>query len=197
MQFGMFAVLIGAMFLTACARTLPQVDEAALGQNMPRIEEGASPLLAWSGARNEVSTYWGKLSVSVRAEVWLPPVWKQPGDERWRVTAETGQGVRLPFIGVVRPYVSEKGETLAELWPGLNLTRAPDGLYIIIYPNIVADDGKVVSVAPVAAVREIRGSAFKPFEIKIPLLPAQESPLTPKPDWQPPKPPSGTPIPVN
>jgi len=191
---GGLAVLL---VLTGCAQRLRPVRESDLGQNMPQIDADACPVLAWRGGRTDLRTYWGAQTVAIEVEVWLPPQWEKPGDEVWRVAATTGMGIPLPFIGVVRTYAEEDGRKLAELWPPLDLKRAPDGLYVIVYPNITTDAGEIVRVAPEAALREIRGRGFQPFEARVPLFPTEASPVTPQPEWQPPvPPPAGTPIPV-
>ena len=94
-----------------------------------------------------------------------------------------------------RRYRNENDTELAVLVPPLDLSMAPDSLYLVIVPNVDVSDGRIVSIRPTAVLCEIRNHAFKPFRVKIPLAPDQESPLTPPPEPLP-EPPAGTPIPM-
>jgi len=160
------------------------------------IPEDASPVYKWHGSRSGLQTYWGKLDVAVNVSAYFPDNWKKPGDGYWNVQAQTAKGKNIPFLGVVRRYVNDGGTELAVLVPEVDLDNTRDWLYFLIDPNVAKKGGKLVSIRPVARLREIRGHAFKPFENKVYLVPQEASDLTPMPQL-PPEQPKGTPIGVD
>lgn len=181
-----------------CAASLPEIRQDFMsGWQQGRIPTRAAPLYSWQGSRDDLKTYWGDQQVSVRVTAYLPDAsWKEPGDGYWQVTAENGEGKPIPFIGVVRKYRNESGTELAVLIPPLDLDKAPDGLYLVIVPGVETGDGSISCIRPNAQLREIRNHTFKPFCAPVPLMPMQESPLTPPPEDIP-ETPAGTPIPID
>ena len=187
-----------AVLLAGCAdySRLPTIHVDRLGQQSRTIPADAAPLYSWSASRAGLKTYWGHQSVSIHAVAFVPDTWTNAGDEFWKVETWNSEGKTIPFIGVVRRYLNEQGTELSVVVPPLDLDKAPDGLYLVIDPNITVKDCKVQSIQPIALLTEIRHHAFKPFQVRIPLVPEQESPVTPKPPSIP-EPPPGTPIPVD
>ena len=185
--------LAAGMLLAGCSTGLPDVRQDRLGQQMRDIPRGAAPIHSWYGSRADLHTYWGLQEVSVSATAYLPEDWKNPGDGYWRVEAQNAEGKNIPFIGVIRKYVNENGNEVSVLVPELDLNRAPDGLYLTILPNVELRDSRVVCLRPDAVLCEIRHHTFKPFRVRIPLIPENESPLTPIPEPLP-EIPAGTPI---
>ena len=187
-----------AVLTVGCVTGLPEIRQDFIGDwPRGRIPTGAAPLYSWQGSRDDLKTYWGDQQVSVRVTAYLPDVsWKEPGDGYWQVTAENGERKPIPFIGVVRKYRNERGTELAVLVPPLDLNKAPDGLYLVIVPGVETRDGSISCIRPTAQLREIRHHTFKPFCAPIPLMPMQESPVTPRPEDIP-ETPTGTPIPID
>ncbi len=163
---------------------------------MRAIPKGAATIHSWRGERTDLKTYWGDQKVFIHVSAHLPEDWNKSGDGYWEVKAQNAEGKSIPFVGVIRRYVNENGTELAVLVPPLDLQRAPDGLYLVIIPNVEIRDGSVSSIRPSAMLSEIRNHSFKPFRVKILLFPEQESALTPAPEPLPDIP-SGTPIPVD
>jgi len=176
-------------------QSLPRIRTDKLPLAVRAIPADAAPVYSWRGEHPQLFTYWGRQSVTVSAAAHFPRNWRNAGDEFWNVTAENGEGKPLPFVGVVRRYVNENGTTLGVIVPKVDLRRMPDGLYIVIDPNVTLEAEKIVRIEPVAAVAEIRDHLFTPFQFPLPLIPETPSALTPAP---PPRPeiPDGTPFPV-
>lgn len=184
--------------LLGCASSrppLPVINVNRLGQKIPEIPPSAAFVYRWDGGNDHLMTFWGKQKVSIEVTGYVPESYKDPGDDRWALKARNTRGTPIPYVGVVHSYVDENGTHLSMLVPELNLDKAPDGLYFCIVPNITLKGGRVKSICPTAVIFEIRNHSVKPFRVKIPLTPLQDSPLTPKPP-PPPKVPAGTPIPV-
>ncbi len=175
---------------------MPEIRPGLFEQRIRAIPKDAAPVYSWRGERTDLKTYWGDQEVSIHVSAYLPEDWNNPGDGYWQVTAQNGAGKLIPFIGVVRHYVNEKGTELAILVPSLDMQKTPDGLYLAIIPNVETGEGRVSSIRPIAMLCEIRNHSFKPFRVKIPLFPEKESELTPAPEPLPRMPP-GTPIPVH
>lgn len=187
-----------AILLSGCAGRyppLPRIRPEVLGLRLRSIPAGAAPTYSWRGARNKVQAYWSDQNIFARVEAYFPPDWAHPGDGFWEVRAENAEGKPIPFIGVIHRYRNENGTEIAVLVPPFDLLKAPDGLYLVIDPNIEIRDGAIARIRPLAMVIEIRDHCFKPFRVKMPLFPEQESERTPRPDPLP-VPPAGTPIPV-
>ncbi len=176
--------------------SLPKIRQSRFANRMRSIPEGAAPIYAWHGSRTGLKTYWGDQDLSVHVAAHLPSDWKQPGDGCWEVTAKNAEGKHIPFLGLVHTYLNENGNEMAVLVPPIDLQEVPDGLYTVIIPNVEARDGEIASVRPTALLFEVRHHSFKPFRVKIPLMPEQESALTPKPE-EIPEVPAGTPIPID
>jgi hypothetical protein len=184
--------------LLGCASSrpsLPVINVNRLGQKIPEIPPSAAFVYRWGGENDHLMTFWGKQKVSIEVTGYVPESYKEPGDDRWTLKARNSRGTPIPYVGVVRSYVDENGTHLSMLVPELNLDKAPDGLYFCIVPNITLKSGRVESICPTAVIFEIRNHSIKPFQVKIPLTPLQDSSLTPTPPT-PPKVPAGTPIPV-
>ena len=185
------------ILLAGCSGGLPEIRQESLAQQIRNIPKDAAPLYSWQGSRDDLKTYWGDQAVSVRVKAFLPEkTWQQAGDGYWQVSAENSEGTRIPFIGVIHKYADQSGKESAVFLPPLDLNKAPDGLYLVIIPNIEMREGKIASIRPEASLREIRNHCFKPFAAPVPLIPQQESALTPKPAPRP-APPPGTPIPID
>jgi len=185
------------MFVAGCSGALPRVRSGYLEKRIPGIPAGAKPVFSWSGSRSGLKTYWGDQDVSVQASAYFPKDWRNAGHGFWEVQAQNAKGKPIPFLGVIRRDVNEDGRKVTFLVPPIDLNKVPDGLYLIIAPNVQAEGGRITSIRPTGLLCEIRRHLFWPFRVKIPLLPAQASPLTPKPDVSPAqKRPPGTPIPM-
>jgi len=185
-----------AVLLTAagCARKLPYVRGEYIQSRAQAIPQGATPVFAWRGSQGVIFTYWGRQSATVRVRAWAPAGAKAATDALWELEARTGEGKPLPFIGIERQYLNEKGQEVAKLVPQLDLDRMPDGLYIVIAPGMEFAEGRLSRIQPIANVREIRHKTFTPLCFPILLIPDAPSDLTPVP---PPRPeePEGTALP--
>jgi len=173
---------------------LPDVSKRLAVENPP-IPGGASPVYRWHGSRRGLLTYWGPQDVSVEAKAFIPERCADARDGRWEASGRNAEGKPIPFLGVLRRYRGESGAELAEIVPEVDLPALPDCLYLVIEPNVTLDGPSVKSIQPIALICEVRQHMFKPFRVKVPLVPEQELPLTPKPEI--PEPPSGTPFPAN
>ena len=185
--------IVAVVLLAGCTSGLPIVDQERLDLELPDISTHDGPVHSWYRSRSRLMTYWGEQQISLDVKARLPDDWKQPGDGAWHVETNNAEGKPLPFIGVVRTYTNENGDMQAVFVPALDLDKAPDGLYVIVQPGIETQDGSVTSIRPTALIYEIRDHTFRPFRVKIPLFPAQESILTPNPEALP-EIPAGTPI---
>ena len=182
--------------LSGCATGLPAVRTDWLHTETLAIPAGVAPVHSWRASRSGLKTFWGEQTVTIRAKGYLPPGRSQPGDGLWEVTAANHEGKAIPFLGCLRSFVNENGTEVAEVLPRFDLDEAPDGLYVVLVPGIEAKDGTVASVRPHVLLREIRDHSWKPFSVRIPLIPEKESPLTPRPQGEDTPEPAGTPIPM-
>ncbi len=187
------AVAVVVAVVSGCAPRFPRNDPEDLDVAVRDIPQGAAPVYLWHGEHNDLRTYWGRLAVTLEVAAYLPPGWKQAGDGFWRVEAQTTEGKPLPFIGVIHRYVNENGTPLASLVPGIDLRKAPTGLYIVIDPQVELKDGRVAAIRPMAYVADISNHAWTPFRPKIFLFPDAPSKITPPPENVP-EPIRGTPI---
>lgn len=186
-------IIIFAPLGCKSSNVLPDVKN--FSARAPAIAPDASPVYRWQGSRGGLFTYWGKQQISVDAKAFVPQDCKDARDSRWEASARNGEGKPIPFLGIIRRYTGENGTELTEIIPPVDLDKLADCLYLVIDPSITTDGAAVKSIQPVAMVTEVRNHTFKPFRVKIPLLPQQESPLTPKPVI--PEEPAGTPFPAN
>ena len=170
-------------------------DVTSFSVRSQAIPPGASPVFRWQGSRNDLSTYWAKQEVTVEATAFLPEGYKDAKDGQWEASARNAEGKPIPFIGIFRRYTGENGTQLTEIVPQVDLDKLRDCLYLVIDPNVTMDGSAIRSIQPVALICEVRQHMFKPFRVKVPLIPQQESPLTPKPVI--PDAPAGTPFPAN
>ena len=193
LRLGLWLAAAG-LLLTGCTAGLPRLRTEPFEKRIAAIPDGAAPLLSWHGGRRGLKTYWYDQDIAVEVTAYLPPDWRNPGDGCWRAKAVNGEGKPIPFLGVVRNYTNESGNPAAVLVPPLSLDEVADGLYLTITPDVRLDGGRILSVSPTATVVEIRRQVFRPFRVKIPLIPDHESELTPAPPPLPTKP-AGTPIP--
>jgi hypothetical protein len=190
---GLVAAVAG--LLTGCGSGLPTIRKDFSESRLRPMPPGAAPLYSWHASEPVLYTFWGKQAVQVTAMVHVPPGWKRPGDEFWSVQGTSAENRPIPFLGVERTYINERGKESPLLYPPLDLQTVPSGLYLRIAPNIALSDGKLVSIKPVAVVFEIRNHLVKPFEVRIPLIPDAESSVTPAPTLHPkPDLPEGTPM---
>ena len=172
---------------------------AGCGQNAVytrTIPEGASPIYKWEGERTTgLRTFWGDEAVSLEVSAYFPEDWEHADDGYWNVEGKTGDGEPIAFIGVVRRYVNEHGTELAKITA--DLEKLDDWVYFVIDPNVTKENGKIISIQPVAYLREVRRHAIIPwFNAEVRLLPEKESPLTPSPEPLPEEP-EGTPISID
>lgn len=190
-----WAAAVGAL-LCGCNPSLPRVREDVLAGRCAGIPEGAAPVLCWRGERRGLFTYWGRQDVQVSVRAWLPRGLQGPADGRWEVTARNAEGKRLPFLGFLQYHVNENGTRLTVLTPPVDMEVLPDGLYTALRSELEVAGGSLRRVVLTAAVCEIRGHGFKPFMVKIPLVPEEVSALTPLPPSLP-QAPAGTPVPFH
>ena len=188
-------VAAGVAIVGCNSHVLPRNDPADLPLALQNIPEGATPVHSWKVAHRKLYTYWDIQQAWIEASAHFPKAWRRPGDGFWRVKAENGEGKPLPFLGVIVRYTNKNGTELAMVVPAVDLDKIPDGLYIVIEPNVTLKDGRIVKIQPEACVVEVRDHSFKPFQFKLPLVPDKETPLTPAPKLLPEEP-EGTPIPV-
>jgi hypothetical protein len=190
--------LLGLTGVVGCAAGLPRIRTETFERRLPATPADAAPVFAWKGARADLKTYWGDQEAYVLARAYFPPASEQQGEGIWRVEGRNHEGKPLPFLGVIHKYVNESGTELAEILPRLDLSAVPDGLYLAVLPGVEVTDGKIAAIRPTVYLYEIRGHAWKPFRVRIPLVPEKESPLTPAPPPSDmPAPLKGTPIPVD
>ena len=182
------------VMLCGCASGRPELPLNTVEFKAPAIPDGAAPVFCWRGGRTGLATYWGDQDLFVDVSAHLPVAWKRGGDGFWRVRALSGEGKPVPFLGVVRRYISETGAELAVIVPELDLSRLGDGLYLAILPGVKKQGGKIHTIQPTAILYEIRNHVFKPFRVKVPLIPERESPVTPRPVIR--EVPAGTPVPL-
>ena len=167
-----------SLLIAGCSTGLPTVDASRFGQTTM----SASPTCNWYGSGIDLKTYWGEQEVSVYASVHLPDNWQQPGDGTWCVKARNAEGKPIPFLGVLRRYRDNAGAESTMIVPRADEKKLQDCLYLVIDPNITTEGGKIKSVRPVAILCEIRNRSWKPFRIELPLIPAEQSDLTPMPE---------------
>jgi len=191
---GWILLVIGMILAGCVSQTLPVIRAESLGQTHAVIPEGAAPVFFWTGSRAGLKTYWMDQAITTRVRAWAPASLKSESDIVWEASAQNGEGKPIPFVGVLRRYRSEHGTELTVLVPPLDLMRTPDGLYLVVLPNVTVKDKKLACLQPVAQIREIRQHVFKPFRVGIPLVPEEISALTPAPEPLP-ETPAGTPIP--
>jgi len=179
-----------------CARTLPRLRAAQFEQRLAPIPADAVPIFSWRGAREDLKTFWGDQALAVRVCAHIP-LEGMPKEGYWLARGRNHEGKPIPFLGIIRKYRGESGSELAEVVPPLDLNRIPDGLYLTVLPNIQRENGRLVAARPIAFLHEIRNHMWKPFCVKIPLQPEQDSPLTPPPSPEE-MPPArqGTPVPL-
>ena len=174
---------VAGLVLSGCTSGMPRTRSDYLR----RAEVSASPFLKWSGSRTGLKTYWGEQDVSISVSAHVPETCERPDQTQWTVDARNAEGKPLPFIGLVHRYVNENGTQLAVLvspapCPPVETSALPDCLYVVIDPGIERENGRVASIRPAAIIREVRRHYFMPFQVTIPLIPEQESRLTPKPE---------------
>ena len=182
--------------LCGCNHSLPRLRENLLNGRFAPIPQSAARTHSWQGERGPLFTYWGKQHVRISLQAWLPESFKQPEDARWELNARNAEGKPLPFLGFLKYHLNENGTRLSVLAPPVELDSMPDGLYTALRPETDIKHGHLQKIVLTAVVLEIRGHVFKPFMVKIPLIPDTPSPLTPLPPALP-KPPPGTPVPFN
>jgi len=166
-----------SLLLAGCSTGLPAVDASRFGQTIM----GASPTCNWYGSGINLKTHWGEQEVSVYASVHLPEDWQQPGDGTWCVKARNAEGKHIPFLGVLRRRPAGGEAEPAMIVPGIGEKKLVDCLYLVIDPNITTEGGKIKSIRPVAILCEVRNRSWKPLPVEIPLIPAEQSELTPMP----------------
>jgi len=176
-------VAVTGLILAGCTSGMPRIRADFL----QRAEVSASPSLKWQGSRTGLKTYWGDQGVSISVTAHVPETCERPDQTQWTVDARNAEGKPLPFIGLLHRYVNENGTQLAVLvspapCPPVETNSLPDCLYVVIDPGIERENGRVTSIRPTAIIREIRRHSFMPFQVTIPLIPEQESTLTPKPE---------------
>ncbi len=194
-RFGRLALAaVVSLIVAGCARKLPYVRGEYIQSRAQTIPQGATPVFSWQGAQGVIFTYWGRQSATVRVRAWVPTGATAASDARWEVDARTGEGKPLPFIGVEKSYLNERGQEVAKLVPPLDLDRMPDGLYVVISPGMEFAQGKLSRIQPIANVREIRHKTITPLCFPVLLIPDAPSDLVPVP---PPRPeePEGTALP--
>jgi len=169
--FGIVAIL----FATGCSSIPKLPNNKAVVSGLPVISEGASPVYSWRSTQL-AHTYWGAQEVTVSARAHVP---QPPQDAVWEARAHNSQGKNIPYLGIVHKRKTESGEDVRMM---IDPKDFPDGLYVAIDPNITVADGQVAAIQPVAVLLEIRKHIFKPFACKVPLVPEQDSPLTPRPE---------------
>ena len=177
-----------------CGVSLPRLREDLLKGRFPAIPEGAARVLSWRGERGPLFTYWGRQHVRVSVRAFLPGGAQKAEDGYWAVDARNAEGKRLPFLGFLKYRVNENGTRLPFLTPPVDLEAMPDGLYTGLRVELEVRSGRLRRIAPMALVFEIRGHVFKPFRVKIPLIPGRVSDVTPMPKPLP-KPVEGTAVP--
>ncbi len=186
-------LLVLLLIATAGCR---QTAQKQLAERLQPLPDDAAPILSWQAARSNLATYWGTQEVKVRLRGFIPEDWRQTGDARWELAAESNGGRNVPFLGVIHNYTNENGTKLKTVLPELDLKLLPDGLYMLLEPGIEKNsDGHLGTISPVAVLCEIRNHTFKPFQVKFHMVPAVASALTPMPAALPAAPP-GTPVPV-
>jgi len=181
------AVCPAALWLAAaglaiqgCLTGLPTVNIKPFGETMA----GDSPTCNWYASAINLKTYWGDQEVLLYVSAYLPDDWQRPGDGVWRVKALNAEGKPIPFLGVLRKRRDESGAESTTIVPRTEGKKLRDCLYIVIDPNITAEGGKIKCIRPICILCEIRDGAWKPFRVKIPLIPERRSELTPMPEQQ-------------
>jgi len=190
----LWALVVAGVLPAGCGVSLPRLREDLLEGRFPAMPEGAAPVLSWSGERGPLFTYWGRQHVRVSVRAFFPRGARKAEEGYWEVDARNAEGKRLPFLGFLKYRVNENGTRLAYLTPPVDLGAMPDGLYTGLRAELEARSGRLRRIALTALVFEIRGHVFKPFRVKIPLIPAQVSDLTPMPEPLP-RPVEGTAVP--
>ena len=189
------AVAAGIL-LGGCSSGLPRIRPDLFEKRFPAVPEGVAPVFSWNGERTGLFTYWHRQDIRVSARAWFPPGLREIEDARWQVDARNGEGKYVPFLGLVKTWTNEHGTRLTVVAPSVEMDALPDGLYIALKPDLTIEEGKVTRVMLLATLHEIRGHVFKPFCVKIPMVPEKPSALTPTPPPLPKKP-AGTPIPFD
>lgn len=191
----LWAIAAG-VFLCGCNNSLPRLRENLLDGRFAPIPQSAARTHSWQGERGPLFTYWGKQYIRINLKAWLPDTLKNLEDARWALNARNAEGKPLPFLGFLKYHVNENGTRLSILTPAAELDSMPDGLYTALRPEIDLKQCHLQKIVLHAVILEIRGHTFKPFRVKIPLIPDTPSPLTPIPPELP-KPPPGTPVPFD
>ena len=191
-----FWVAAAGLLLCGCNHTLPRLRENLLDGRFAPIPKSVTRTHSWQGERGPLFTYWGRQHIRISVRAWLPDNLKNPEDARWEINARNAEGKPLPFLGFLKSHTNENGARLSVLTPPVELDTMPDGLYTALRTEIDIKQDRLQKIVLTAAVIEIRDHTFKPFMVKIPLIPDTPSTLTPIPPELP-KPPTGTPVPFN
>lgn len=185
---------VAAWAVAGCTSLHPKLPANTVESKIAAIPEGAAPVLSWRRERKGFKTYWGDQDLLIEVSAYLPEGWRHGGDGFWRVKAVNAEGTPIPFLGVIRRYVDEKGTELAVIVPKVDLKRLSDGLYLAVIPGVEKEGEKIKAIRPKAMLYQIRRHAFTPFRVKIPLIPRKGSALTPRPEIK--EAPEGTPAPL-
>jgi hypothetical protein len=169
----------------------------------PVAEKRAVPAdartLGWHAQTGTLKTFWGDQAITLRCRGAFPATWREPGDELWTVQAANQDGTAVPFAGVLSRGTGKEGQKVTEVRPPLDFAKLRDGIYLLIEPQVKLADGKIAEVRLTALLTEIRKHGFMPWRVKVPLVPDEESALTPKPAEPPPgefPSTTGTPVPL-
>jgi len=176
-------VAVTGLIPAGCTSGMPRIRADLLGP----VTMSASPSLNWYGSRTGLKTYWGDQDVAISVSACVPESCERPEQTHWTVNARNAEGKPLPFIGLVHRYRNENDTELAMLvspaqLPPVEISSLPDCLYVVIDPGIERENGRVKSIQPSAIIREVRRHYLMPFQVTIPLIPENESSLTPKPE---------------
>jgi len=167
-----------------CSTSLPAVDGVNLGTSLL----GASPTCNWYGSCVDLKTHWGRQDLSVYVSVRLKRDagggyrWSLPSDTDWLVKAWNAEGKPIPFLGLLDTRRRLDGTESVRIVPEVDISGLEDCLYLLIRPNVKTRAGMVVEMRPTVVVRELRGGKWTPFEAEIPLIPAEQSDMTPMPE---------------
>lgn len=177
-----------------CATGLPTIRPDMFAKRFAPLPRDAAPVFSWRGERKGLFTYWGRQDVNAVVRAYFPCLPRTTDDACWEVAVRNGEGKYIPYLGIIRSYRSETGATLSVVVPPIELSAVPDGLYVALLPEVTREGGEVRAIVVTAVLCEIRDHLWKPFRVRIPMVPQGVSTLTPAPPLLPEKP-RGTPIP--
>ena len=177
--------LIAIRFIAGCGSPYPGFESTAdtVFPPRPAIPVGKGQLYRWRSVSGTMSTYFGKYNATIKATQCVIAATPAAKETVWSLTATTDEGIAIGYLGVIVEYKNENNSTVKEIIPGVDLSKAADGLYICVDDGFTFDEtGQLKSICPVAHILEIRANVIRPYDYPIRLIPETPTDLTPAPE---------------